>query len=135
MWLQTKRRGKLLKGRKIPLCINCSFHVTSMFGPCGIRCYYFPQHFKNPFKFSSTHMSHCQDFPDCWNCHFCDCNSWTEFWVKVEQEWAENFKQEELYDPNPCGGDSSHCDGDCDNCSFSEDNYPDPAIDDEDCEV
>jgi len=57
-------------------------------------------------------MAYCQDH---------DCNSWTEFWVKVEQEWAENFKQQELYDPNPCGGDSTHCDGDCDNCCFSED--------------
>ena len=45
---------------------------------------------------------------------------------------AEQQKKQELYDPNPCGGNSTHCDGDCDNCSFSEDNYPDSADDEDD---
>ena len=36
---------------------------------------------------------------------------------------AEQQKKQELYDPDPCGGNSTHCDGDCDNCSFSEDKY------------
>jgi len=46
-----------------------------------------------------------------------------DFWLRVEQEWAECFKQDVLYDPGVtyCGNDSALCDGDCDTCSYSED--------------
>lgn len=84
----------------------------------------------NPFDFA--YHGHCQDYPDCWNCRYCYFNSWIEFWLRVDAEWAEQQKKLLYYSEFNCG---EECEEEEESCDYTGEECVGNKLFCEECEV